>query len=538
MSNDLPATPVTANQPATRWCAPARCRPALTKHGLLDTTLIGREWYDGDSIDPVSSLAGAGYSFVLLAAGGAGKTTLIDELQHLEPGSVSVDLGMLSEQTLPAAIRDATSDHGIVYLDALDEALQRIPRAGYMLATLLAEKESLTTLWRLACRPGSWSPDLAKGLRDALPDFRELQLLPLDRSGIDQMAGTHAQPFWEAVERDGLTNLLARPLDAQVLLNDWRDTGQLPASRSDAMHHSVRRLLAENGTFRPQRQQDDRRMRLVAERLSAVALFSGASRFQTGNTSGLRTATTSTHATVTAPGADPDGVEHRALITDGSISITSIPVEDEPDLPGAPISLDDLREVIATGLFAPAGDGDLAFVHQAYTEYLAASFLARRNVTDARLASLLGADTNGTTPGPMLEVLGWLLATTADVPKTLIDRNAKALLGTAGLELADHPTRHAVVGALLRGAADGSLDEGWGIDTSRLAHPDLADQLHEAATAASNRWEVFWVARLARHCLVFAAADDLISLAHGHYGRRSSEPRPCTPSRHSRRWTA
>lgn len=482
-----------AQGPATdRWVAPPGRELQYTVDGLLDTTRMGSAWYSGDRPQPAARLAGTQASYVLLAPGGAGKTTLVARLRQAEPDSRAVDLGMLTPESLPQAIRAAAAESSSVFIDALDEALQRHPQFGYMLTRLLRERAASNVSWRIACRPASWSLDLAQGMKEALPGFQELDLLPLDAAAIEVMAGSDAGAFRHAVAQAGLTRLLAQPLDAEDLLAQWRTSGRLPATRSAAMHYSVGRLLQESGAFREPPRQDDQRRMLVAEHLGAIAMFCGVGRYSVGG----------------SPERSAPDTEQTAM------AVTSVPLGEDPDVAGAPVTVDDLREVLGTSLFSAAGDGTVAFRHQAYEEFLAASLLSRRRVGGARLSALLGADVNGVAAGPMLEVLGWLLAMNASVPPELITANARQLLSAAGLELASDTTREQVVAGLLRGAADGTFDEGWGVDTSSLSHPGLADQLHAAATAATNKWEIFWISRIARHCVVFDAADDLLAIAH------------------------
>ena len=477
---------------ADRWVAPPGYKLRYTEDGLLDTARMGSVWYSGDRPVPAAALAGVQGSYVLLAPGGAGKTTLVERLRHEEPDSHAVDLGMLTPESLPKAIRGAVAESSSVFIDALDESLQRHPQFGYMLTRLLAEPAATNVSWRIACRPASWSLDLAQGMRDAIPGFRELDLLPLDDAAIEVMAGPDATAFRTAVTRAGLTRLLAQPLETEDLFNQWRASGQLPASRSAAMRYSVARLLRESGTFRAPPRQDDQRRVLVAEHLAAVSLFCGVGRYSVGG----------------SPTGSTSSTEETAM------AVTSVPLVKDPDIIGAAVSVDDLREVLGTSLFSAAGGGTVAFRHQAYEEFLAASLLTRRRVGGARLASLLGADVNGVAAGPMLEVLGWLLALDATVPSELITANARQLVGAAGLGLASDTAKEQVAAGLLRGAADGTFDEGWGVDTSSLSHPGLADQLHAAATAATNKWEIFWISRIARHCAVLESADDLMSIAH------------------------
>ncbi|MEU1998198.1 hypothetical protein ABZ511_27460 [Nocardia gamkensis] len=435
----------------------------------------------------------------MLAPGGAGKTTLMEDLKAQETDSIAINLRLDGHQPLTKLLESFSSSESAssapfgrtVFIDAVDEALQVNSDIGYALVNLLKRPEARRAAWRFTCRPASWTIDLSTGLAEALSAFEELELLPLSLTEIHSMAGADASDFLDAVKRAHLTRMLAHPLHASNLLDQWRGTGQLPASRSEAMWHSVRGMLAETSITRLPGKVDDQRRLLIAERLAAISLFSAASNFAS------RAASPSSDSTQRAT----------------ALAVSSVPTQTEPDLSGSLLTVDELREVVGTALFAAGGHGTVAFVHQSYAEFLAAAYLKRRAVVGQRLVSILGADVNGMVPGPMIEVLGWLLASGSPVPVALIADNAKQLLNTDGLELVDFQIRKRVVEALLHGAAIGTIDEGWRSDTSVLSHPELATQLHEAAQGAANHWVVFWICRIAGQCTVFEAADDLLAFA-------------------------
>ncbi|MGW4770790.1 NACHT domain-containing protein [Nocardia sp. NPDC004278] len=477
-----------------------------TEHGLLDSATLSRDWYPGVLPRRAEDLIGACNSYVLLAPGGAGKTTLVEDLKRCEPSSISIDLRLDGQRSLTELLGTLSSSESspsdpsgrTVFVDAVDEALQVDSNIGYVLVKLLSRPGSNRMAWRFACRPASWTVDLADGLRTALPGFKELELLPLSLAEIREIAGTDTDQFLAAVEHARLTRLLAHPLHALNLLDHWRMSGQMPASRSEAMRHAVTGMLTETSTTRLPGTVDDHRRLLITERLAAISMFCGVGTFA------LRPVTPRPTGAQPAPGGGLDA---------SVLAVTSVPTQTEPDLSGSLLNVDDIREVLGTALFAAAGQGTVAFVHQSYAEFLAAAYLARRSVAGQRLVSVLGADVNGLVPGPMNEVLGWLLASGSPVPNALIADNAKQLLSTAGLELVDDQVRKYVVDALLYGAAAGTIDEGWRADTSVLSHPGLATQLRAAAEGASNHWVVFWICRIARQCAVIEAADDLLEIA-------------------------
>ncbi|MFI9411348.1 hypothetical protein [Nocardia gamkensis] len=493
----------------SRWVASVDSDIPRTEHGLVDSRTLARDWYNGDRPERAEDLVGTHRSYVLLAPGGAGKSTLIEDLKVREPDSRSVDLKLEGRQALINLVNSLSSSDvapsggpsGSVFIDAVDEALQTDPDIGYVLIRVLSRPEAKQLSWRLACRPASWTVDLADGLRTALSGFERLELLPLSVAGIGELAGSDTDGFLKAVAEARLTRLLAYPLSAGNLLRQWRESGELPASRSEAMGHAVADRLTETSITRQPGKVDDYRRRLVAERLAAISMFCGVSNFA------LRPATgplPSSGQTITAASSQTP-----------VLAVNAVPTQTEPALSGTLLTVDDVREVLDTALFTAGVPGTVIFVHQSYSEYLAAHYLMRRGVIGQRLVSLLGADVNGLVPGPMIEVLGWLLASGAPVPDTLLADNAKYLLSTTGVELVSDRIRRRLVEALLHGAASGTIDEGWQIDTSVLGHPELAAQLHEAAADVSNHWVAFWVCRIARQCVVRESADDLLEIAVG-----------------------
>ncbi|MEU6558610.1 hypothetical protein [Nocardia nova] len=489
-----------------RWLASVKKHIPRTKYGLLDSEMLNRDWYAGDRPWPAEDLIGRRSSFVLLAPGGAGKSTLVGELERREPNSMSIDLRLdgcrpvieLLDSLPLSEFPPSELPARVVFIDAVDEALQVDPNIGYVLVKLLRRPGADRVAWRFVCRPGSWTVDLSSGLRAALEGFDELELLPLNLAQIREMAAADdADDFLAAVEEARLTRLLAYPLHASNLLNQWRGTGQLPANRSDAMRHTVTDMLTETSFTRLPGKLDDYRRRIVAERLAAISIFGGVGAFALGP--------------VTPQPADAS--EQPSARGATVLAANSVPTQTEPDLSGTMLTVDDIREALGTTLFTAAGNGNVTFVHRSYTEFLAAAYLKRRGVAGQRLVSVLGANVNGLVPAPMIEVLGWLLASGSSVPDIVIADNAKQLLSTAGLELVDDELRKRLVEALLHGAAHGTIDEGWNTDTTVLSHPGLATQLHNAAANPLNHWVVFWICRIARQCTVREAADDLLEIA-------------------------
>lgn len=456
-----------------------------TDSGLLDLEMVGHEWYRGPRLVRADELAKAPYPYVILAPGGMGKSTLLDEMRALEPTACVIDLALST--SLAADVKAAIDSGRPCYVDAIDEALLDDPRIDYKLAKLLGEPGARSVKWRLACRPASWSDAIERALKTALPDFRTLELQPLDMEGVRALASQvgvgDVDGFTKAAEGASLSRLLANPMHAVSLMEAWTARGQLPVSQAESMAYSVKSLLSERGPFRPGQQQSAEQILVTAERLATITMFSEATAFTAGN----------------------QGADSRVL------AASTVPGDEEPGF--GLLAPDGIREVLGTSLFSAAAPGAVSFVHQSYAEYLTATYLKRRNVGHAQLASLLNTTHNPIIAAPLLEVLGWLLAVGVDVPDAIVVANSKRLLATDGATTLPDTTRASLVAAILRGTASGAIDEGWTADTSVLAHPHLDKQLHDTLTSAQNRWELFWICRIARDCRVSGFVDDLVDVA-------------------------
>jgi len=408
---------------------------------------------------------------VLLAADGAGKTTVMRHLRLAEPGSAEVNLAAFDKAGIRHELQEAAAAGGPVYLDALDIAARHLPDLFIVLQDCLTGAQAASVPWRLACRPAAWDGDLAAALGSQLPAFRELRLLPLTRVAAADVASQvtrRPREFVDALVRAGLGGLAASPMRLQSAARQWKDgSGRLPDSQLGAIRFEIERLLQETSSRQRPSVPLDRRRRL-AGRLAAMTVFGQAERFT---------------------------AEPRSLA--GALYIGDLPSDPEPDDPGTRVTLAELEEVLGTALFDPGADATVGFRHQQYAEFLAAEYVASRRITRPQLPGLLGMDGDGLIPGPLIGTAAWLAALRPDLGKDFAAVNAGRLAESA-VEMPTASLREDLVSGILAHAAAEDLDALPGQDLPPLVHPRLETQLTAHLSGGlTQAGELWWVSQLA-----------------------------------------
>lgn len=434
---------------------------------------------DASGVVPVVNLVGLPQSFVLLAAGGVGKSFVLDDLQRRE-GGVAVDLTVLAKSEVGPAIRAAVASGRPVYMDSLDEALAADPSIAKVLIRAASSPVASSVTWRLACRPSAWTSALA----GTFAGLRKLRLLPLTRDSARQLLASLkvSEDFLTVIAAAGQNRLNGSLLHFIAAAQQWSSEGRLPRERADLLDHEVRRLLEEREDLRnPLRTPEDIRYR-AAGRLAAFSLFGG-----------IR------------------GYAFRTAGDQSTYAIANLPSDPEPDRPDATLGREVHEEVLGSALFDSAPNNTVSFRHQEYADYLAARYVVDRHPTKPQVEALLGM-TDGVVPRPMASVAAWMVALNPDLADTVAPTNAVALV-ESGVDL-PLTVRPAVVAALLAGAKAAEAGPMWALDLSVLAHPGLENQLtQQVAAGIQYPAGVWWICRLALAARTTAIASQALTLA-------------------------
>ncbi|MFD7654532.1 hypothetical protein ACFV4N_11200 [Actinosynnema sp. NPDC059797] len=261
--------------------------------------------------------------FVLLAAGGAGKTETCKALAGFE-GAEYVNAAPLTREDLWIRIAAVVDRGTTAYLDGLDQAASRDPMLLQWLAEELSFGAAASVSWRLACRA------VARESALTAAGFDELTLLPLDRASAEALVdekGYDGPAFIHALVEAGRGGLSACIGQLLAEARFWHDKGALPEQSQDALAYEIALLLQEANKGRRPTMPHDRVTRL-AKRLGAFAAFSGVQRL--------------------TPAVSTDK---------GTLSADRLPSTPEPDEFRLFVEPDNYRDVMATGLFEAGPEG-------------------------------------------------------------------------------------------------------------------------------------------------------------------------------------
>lgn len=436
--------------------------------GFLDVTSVTTWGFGANAPRALDDLIASASSYVLLGAGGAGKTVALKRLAQTDAAPY-VNLAITPRDRLRPMMRAAAHAGTPVYLDAVD---QFGPGESAPLAVLgqeLDEAVGRGVRLRLGCRTAGWKKSFADALKAKLPDFDELNLLPLDRNTAESIvsdAGVDGRGFIDELVAARRGRLSASPQRLLAAARHWHVTGQLPHSDSAAIDFEIDEFLREHDDERDVPLSLDRARR-IARRLGAIVTFTGAKMFTLG------------------PGLP------------SVMGVADLPSDPEPDEPGVLLAPADYRHVLGTVLFEAAAPGVLAFRHQQYAEYLAASYLLERDIARPTLRALLGVQDNGLLPSARIGVAGWLMARDPRLVEDLAPDNAVALI-QSGIEFPSEQVRAALLDGLFRQVSGDGLVVEWGLDLDVLAYPGLEAQLAaRMESGAVSDVALWWVARLA-----------------------------------------
>lgn len=457
------------------WCAPDGTYHLDDRGYLLDS---GDFLASGGNGVPTRSLLDR-QALALLGEPGSGKSTALCDLVRLtRDGRASnsteavlvADLAtygdesrIVNEVLRCEQIRRWQAGDGdlFLFLDSLDECRLEVRKIASILAEELSAWPGERLRLRVACRTVDWPPVLANAIKSQMTDVATVELLPLRRRDIAEIAAQEdvdAGNFLEAVERADVVSLAIRPLTLKMLLRTFARDGELPDGTGELYRQGCSLLADEQNPHRRAAGHigsltTDHRL-AVAARLAGMTLFTGAP------------------AITIAPGGGD---------ASDALTIDSCAGGEEP-ASGTAVTVDRaaVEETLRSGLFTSRGDERLGWSHQTYAEYLAGCYLAAHGFALNQACQLLTSGVTGRVRvfPAFRRVAAWLVMADPDRFSSLVSDDPQSFLD-AGLPLGHDWVTEDLVSALLNHAERGKHAPQWRTRYSHLAHSRLEGQLRD-----------------------------------------------------------
>lgn len=380
----------------------------LDDNGLLLVYEEFRKYSNIIDLSEFSQLHGA----ILLAEGGMGKTTFMNQLKSRFPVSQAfmIELGRYSGDPngLRKDIESFIQTLGIyskpaIIFDGLDEA-QDLSK---IILRLIGTIPKRLTIWIASRDIISLST-----IQSEYPELKSYNMAPLSENNIREMAsheGLDEDSFLEAAHRQGIFAICSKPLGCKLAMSVFRDNGLIGVSQRDLWHLGIERLCDETPSLTKRLlQPSSYELNVIVDCAAWLAIclsLSGKVFFWVGEPS---------------------------YCPKQSVDISSLASKDFP--------LDLIRLTLERGVFTPMGDGRLRFTHATFLDYLTAYGFSKFIPSEHWSQLLLNNDRKSV----LLQRFGiatWLTAFNKDFLKELSVIQPELLLSSMDAVLAIGPSK-------------------------------------------------------------------------------------------------
>ena len=495
-----------------RYLCPYGMTPVLDEDGFLIPPL-GEVW----GYHPISHLltyedVAENRCLVILGEMGIGKTTLLTEIYQQQVGEkVFIDVGKAFDARWvyemivnnPNVIRWRQADYELtLFIDALDEGPDRTIEA---VLQALYQLPSQRLFVRLSSRTQSWEVEHTNELKSLWKndtDSSVYVITPLSRDDVRQSArerGVNPDQFLKALRDRGTTAFAAKPITLKMLLTEFLKGDELPQSRRAIYEQGIRRYVQEvnKRLSKHTKHQSTANQRLmVAARLALLTLLS--------EKSGID---------IRIEEEECDQERNDICFSEIGVYSTEKIVEDEFQL-----SLNTLRETLATPLFSRVSDTRYVWSHRSYQEFLAAYYLVKHDVPLPQLKVLLAVrDISGLYhfPPRLHEFIAWLSAMAPEFKQFVLENEPVVLLHSEAASLTDEEKARIIRWLLESSAVKDHIPQ-WGEypHYRKLCHPRLDAQLRPILSKCQpTRLTQRIAIEIAERCGLRSVQDMLVELA-------------------------
>ncbi len=449
---------------------------------------------------------------VLLGEPGIGKSRVLDEAHtqttnsslHFELGEYGSDTELCNDIFKHEVVQNwqEGTNKLELFIDSLDEGLLSIPVLTRILKRKLENLPCSRLKLRITCRTADWPNSLEEKLKElwGKDEVKVYELAPLRRIDVVEAANTNqidADAFLQEIYAKNAVPLAFKPITLKFLLDLCKQGQQLPSTQKELYEKGCLWLCEEHNRDRLEaghkgKFKAEERIR-IAGRIAAVTLFARKAAVRTN-----------------IDDVGESSIQVRELygkekFTDSELLITEEAIEEVFSI---------------TQLFRSANG--MAFVHQTYSEFLAAWYLNEHNVPLTQLKSLFfspGDSENKLIP-QLHETAAWLASMKRDFLEEVMKSDPDVLLKSD--VTTEDSVREAIVENLLCLLEDKKL---FNKDLNyrkyeRLKHGQLASQLRpyvkDYRENNNVRYEAICIAEI---CKLQELQEDLVNLV-----LNSSEP--------------
>lgn len=436
---------------------------------------------------------------VMLGEMGAGKSTILKRPDQLTPSGVTrLEINLAPYGSEDVLVNDVVRNPVIeqwkagsaelaLILDSFDEAKERIPQLGVILARAIHDWPTERLLLRIASRTLGWSQVLQEALSASFADLHIVGLLPLRRKDVRAIAAElcdDAEEFLQAVDRAKASAFASRPQTLRMLAKSFQRVGMLPERAAELYRQGTESLAEEINESRRDSgltgsNTIDERI-AIARRVAAGLTFSRSAAAWTGR----RDEVDSDDSLIAdiAGGSEPTSTS--------SVEVTESSVKD----------------TLSTGLFTSMGPSRLGFAHASFGEYLTATWIVANSLSNDKVRALIvGPDERAR---PQLRVVAaWLVAIAPERFGWLTAVDPECFLGSIDLPMPE--LRIAVIDGLFMDAS--RREWGFGERLDGLNHSAIAEQIRRHLTDGSTDQRLLAI-KLARDCEIVELLTELIGI--------------------------
>ncbi|MCA9029807.1 MAG: hypothetical protein KDA69_01280 [Planctomycetaceae bacterium] len=349
--------------------------------------------------------------------------------------------------------------------DSLDEGKLEIRTIANLIASQLRRLSgSIDRLrLRIACRTAEWPRSLELTLRDLWTEqsLSVIELLPLRKTDVASTAvaeGIEASSFIEQIIRNGVQPFATLPVTLGFLIRAFQRSGEIPSSKYEVYESGCKVLCEETNQSRQDSNHDgnlsgDQRLE-IASRIAACTVFTGQSAIGTS----IELPLDAMALSISDLSGDSESTRHRQF----------------------EVSEADIRETLNTALFTGRGPSSVGFAHRTFAEFLAARYVARSDMDDKQIESLIFHPDHETRIIPQLtETAAWIAVSNDSISELLICHDPQVLL-RSDVAHSDNVTKERLIENIIRVFESDEFDDSdWALRMSyrKLDHAGLAGQL-------------------------------------------------------------